>query len=141
MLETDLQFNKDMSNVIDNLKRMPKYKDKVWEKVTNMHKQLGEERGTMGIEAGEIFVQRQKDKQRRAEREEVKCREQLILQTSKSSALQAINLSQLLKKKWSEEKNAYIIMSKVKNETQRTVYANCKNVPYTAVSRRKFRNG
>jgi len=76
-----------MSNVIDNLKRMPKYKDKVWEKVTNMHKQLGEERGTMGIEAGEIFVQRQKDKQRRAEREEVKCREQLILQTSKSSAL------------------------------------------------------
>ena len=37
--------------------------------------------------------------------------EDLILKTSKTSALQAINLSQLLKKKWSEESNAYVIMS------------------------------
>ena len=31
----------------------------------------------------------------------------MVLQTSKTSALNAINLNQLLKKKWQEEKNAY----------------------------------
>jgi hypothetical protein len=35
----------------------------------------------------------------------------LILETSKTSALRAVNLSQLLKKKWTEEKNSYKVMS------------------------------
>jgi hypothetical protein len=36
-LEKDLQFNKDMSDAIDNLKRMPRYKNKIWDKVTKLH--------------------------------------------------------------------------------------------------------
>jgi hypothetical protein len=40
------------------------------------------------------------------------------LQTSETSALKAMNLNQLLKKKWSEEKNAYQIMSKIQSERQ-----------------------
>ena len=39
--------------------------------------------------------------------------DQLILETSKTSALRAVNLSQLLKKKWTEEKNSYKILSKL----------------------------
>ena len=57
-LETDPQFNKDLSSAIDNLKRMPRYKNKVWDKITGMHQRLEEERGHMGIEAGEIFTHR-----------------------------------------------------------------------------------
>ena len=42
--------------------------------------------------------------------------DELILKTSKTSALKAINLNQLLKKKWSEEKNAFKILSKIKTD-------------------------
>lgn len=38
------------------------------------------------------------------------------MDTAKLSALQAVNLSQLLKKKWSEEKDSYKILSKIKND-------------------------
>ena len=44
--------------------------------------------------------------------------DELILQTSKTSALRAVNLNELLKKKWSEEKNAYRIMSKIQSDKQ-----------------------
>ena len=44
--------------------------------------------------------------------------EDIILETSKTSALQAINLNQLLKKKWSEEKDAYILLSNIKTHQQ-----------------------
>ena len=40
----------------------------------------------------------------------------LILETSKTSALRAVNLSQLLKKKWTEESNSYRIMSNLKDD-------------------------
>lgn len=40
----------------------------------------------------------------------------MVLETSKTSALSAINLNQLLKKKWIEEKNSYKIMSNVRTE-------------------------
>lgn len=40
----------------------------------------------------------------------------MVLETSKTSALSAINLNQLLKKKWLEEKNAWKVMSNVKTE-------------------------
>ena len=42
----------------------------------------------------------------------------MIKQTAQKSALQAINLSQLLKKKWTEERNAYVIMTKIKSDRQ-----------------------
>jgi hypothetical protein len=44
--------------------------------------------------------------------------EQLIKNTAEVSALQAINLSQLLKKKWTDEKDSYVVMSKIKNDKQ-----------------------
>ena len=42
----------------------------------------------------------------------------MVLDTSKSSALRAINLNQLLKKKWTEEKNSYKLMTKISTEKQ-----------------------
>ena len=42
----------------------------------------------------------------------------MIQLTAQTSALQAINLSQLLKKKWTEEPNAYMIMSKIRTQKQ-----------------------
>jgi hypothetical protein len=42
--------------------------------------------------------------------------DELILKTSKTSALRAINLNKLLSKKWTEEKNAYKILSNIKTE-------------------------
>ena len=44
--------------------------------------------------------------------------DELILQTSKTSALRAVNLNELLKKKWREEKNAYRIMRKIQSDKQ-----------------------
>ena len=43
--------------------------------------------------------------------------EEMIKHTAQKSALQAINLSQLLKKKWTEERDAYVIMTKIKRDT------------------------
>ena len=58
---------------------------------------------------------RQKLVFRRKEREQDRAEnlEKLIKDTAKVSALQAINLDQLLKKKWTEEKDSYVIMTKV----------------------------
>ena len=42
--------------------------------------------------------------------------EEMIKHTAQKSALQAINLSQLLKKKWTEERDAYVIMTKIKKD-------------------------
>ena len=44
--------------------------------------------------------------------------EELIKNTAEVSALQAINLSQLLKKKWTDEKDSYVVMSKIKTDKQ-----------------------
>ena len=66
---------------------MPQFKNKVWDKVTALHHQIEEERGELGIQAGEIFKQRLQEKKKRQTEDESKCLEQLILQTSKTSAL------------------------------------------------------
>ncbi len=50
--------------------------------------------------------------------------DELILKTSKTSALRAINLNKLLSKKWTEEKNAYKILSNIKTEKQTRRIAN-----------------
>ena len=39
--------------------------------------------------------------------------------TAQTSAIQAINLSNLLTKKWTEEKDGYVILSKIKTYKQR----------------------
>jgi len=52
---------------------MPQFKKKVWEKVTIMHQHMEEDRGEMGVKAGEIFKQRLQDRQKRDAAEETKC--------------------------------------------------------------------
>lgn len=42
--------------------------------------------------------------------------EKLIIDTSKANPLRAAKLDTLLKKKWSEEKNAYRLMSYIKTD-------------------------
>ena len=44
--------------------------------------------------------------------------DKLIEDTAEVSALQAINLDQLLRKKWTDEKDAYVIMTKIKTDKQ-----------------------
>lgn len=72
---------------------MPAYKNKVWEKISAMHSQYEEEKGYQGLRAGEDARRRLVDKQKINESKESNNLEDLILQTSKTSALQAINLS------------------------------------------------
>ena len=36
-LEYDMKFKKEMSETIENLQRMPGYKNKIWDRVTDLH--------------------------------------------------------------------------------------------------------
>jgi len=55
------------------------------------------------------------DRKRRMEAEEEEKLEKMVHETAKSSALQAINLNSLLRKSWTEEKGAYLVMSNLKD--------------------------
>ena len=117
-LERDLQFRKDMQETITNLKRMPGFKNKVWETVTGLHNQYEQEKGEKGVRAGEVARDRLLLKQQQQEQDTGRGLEKLIQETAETSALQAINLSRLLRRNWSEEKNAYVIMSNIRSERQ-----------------------
>ena len=70
------------------------------------------------MEAGEktrVNLVKQKKEMEKAQTDGL---DEMIKQTAQKSALQAINLSQLLKKKWTEERNAYVIMTKIKSDRQ-----------------------
>lgn len=54
----DLEFKKEVADTISNLQRMPGYKNKIWERVTEMHNQFEEEKGFNGLKAGEMARQR-----------------------------------------------------------------------------------
>lgn len=56
-----------------------------------------------------------KERKQREQKNEMDLKD-MIEQTGKISALSAINLSQLLTKKWTEEKNAYMIMSQIRTD-------------------------
>jgi len=43
-----------MHDTISNLQRMPGYKNKIWEKITDLHNQFEEQKGCEGLRAGEI---------------------------------------------------------------------------------------
>ena len=105
-----------MNECIGILQKMPAYKNKVWDKISAMHNEYEEEKGMQGLRAGEEARKRLRDKLKGQDEAEAAGLDGLIETTAKISALQAINLSQLLKKKWSEEKNAYFIMSNIKTE-------------------------
>jgi len=117
-LESDIEFQRELSETVENLKRMPGFKNKVWERIVGMHNQHEQEKGERGLLAGQGARRRLQDKQRELQSRGKDGLENIILETSKTSALQAINLSQLLKKKWSEEKNAYVLLSKIKTAKQ-----------------------
>lgn len=97
---------------------MPNLKKKIFEKVNSQYEQFQIEKGEEGTRAGNLARRRIRLKKLADEQQEKDELENLILETSKTSALNAINLSQLLNKKWSEQKNAYMVMSKIKTEKQ-----------------------
>ena len=76
-----------MHDCIDILQRMPGYKNKVWEKISNLHNQFEEEKGMDGINAGRVarkrFIQQTKEREDKYQ----KSLDALILKTSETSAL------------------------------------------------------
>ena len=107
-----------MKECIDIMQRMPTYKNKVWEKIMQQHTEYEEAKGEHGKLMGDLARKRLVQKNKDQEEEFQKGLDSLILKTAETSALKAMNLNQLLKKKWSEEKNAYQIMSKIQTEKQ-----------------------
>lgn len=83
-----------------------------------MANEYNEQKGQLGIEAG--LKTRYQLTMKRKDREQAQKRnlDKLIEDTAEVSALQAINLDQLLRKKWTDEKDAYVIMTKIKTEKQ-----------------------
>ena len=53
-LEYDVEFKKEMNETISNLQRMPGFKNKIWDRVTEMHNNFEEEKGFNGLRAGEM---------------------------------------------------------------------------------------
>ena len=83
-----------------------------------MESQYTDQKGQEGIQAGHMT--RIHLAQKRKEREQAQKRnlDKLIEDTAEVSALQAINLDQLLRKKWTDEKDAYHIMTKIKTDKE-----------------------
>ena len=81
-----------------------------------MHQQMESDKGNLGMLRGQQAKQRLQRQRKLAEIENERKIDKLILETSKSSALRAVNLSQLLKKKWTEESNSYQILSSLKDD-------------------------
>ena len=106
-MEKDPGFQKEMFDAMNNLERYPALKNKVWQQLNDFHLQLEQDKGHKGMLAGEMARQRLIQKQKDEEEAYNLNIDNMVLQTSKTSALNAINLNQLLKKKWQEEKNAY----------------------------------
>ena len=68
--------------------------------------------------AGHITRIQLAKKRKERELEQKRNLDKLIEDTAGVSALQAINLDQLLRKKWTDEKDAYVIMTKIKSDKQ-----------------------
>ena len=117
-LELDLDFKNEMDNALMNLERNPTVKNKVWQQLIEFNQQMDIEKGQKGLLAGQLAKQRLKQKEIEDAEEHERLLDQMILDTSKTSALRAINLNQLLKKKWTEEKNSYKLLTKITTEKQ-----------------------
>ena len=75
---------------------------------------FNEEKGRIGTMNGQKIRQRLAEERRLREAAAEKDLEDMIQTTARTNAIQAINLSSLLKKKWTEDKDAYVILSKIK---------------------------
>ena len=100
------------------MEKIPSLRSKVFTQLGTLTSQWNEQKGQEGIIAGQnTRVQLAK---KRKEREQAQKRnlDKLIEDTAEVSALQAINLDQLLRKKWTDEKDAYVIMTKIKTDKE-----------------------
>ena len=118
MLAQDPSFRAEMDTCLKHMEKMPGLRAKVFNQLGTMATHYDEQKGQEGIQAGHMT--RVNLAKKRAEREQAQKRnlDKLIEDTAEVSALQAINLDQLLRKKWTDEKDAYTIMTKVKTEKQ-----------------------
>lgn len=105
-----------MSDTLHNIKRFKGLKDKTWGRLQEMHQQVMHEKAEIGVMKGRQAKANLQRQRRLKEIETERKIDMLILETSKTSALRAVNLSQLLKKKWTEDANAYRIMSNIKDD-------------------------
>lgn len=112
-LDRDAGFQTELRSCLKNLEQMPKLRQKVFEKLGQVNQQWADQKGQEGMIAGMMTRKRLVERRREIELQEDKRLDEIIEMTAQKSALQAINLSQLLKKKWTEETNAYQIISKI----------------------------
>ena len=117
-LGRDPSFQNEMQQCLEHMERMPGLRAKVFNQLGQMTTHWNEQKGQEGVQAGQET--RYKLAMKRKEREEAQKRnlEKLIEDTAGVSALQAINLDQLLRKKWTDEKDAYVIMTNIKTDKQ-----------------------
>lgn len=92
-LEIDQNFKNEMNKAISNLERNPTVKNKVWNQLSDFHQQLENDKGLKGLLAGQQAKKRLLSKERTEAEEEEKKIDQMVLDTSKTSALRAINLN------------------------------------------------
>ena len=118
LLSTDAKFQSEMKSAMQQMDKMPGFRAKVFNQLGHMASVYNEQQGKQGQRAG--FETRQQLSLKRKEREEEQKRnlDKLIEDTAEVSALQAINLDQLLRKKWTEEKDSYVVMTKIKTDKE-----------------------
>ena len=100
------------------MEKIPSLRKKVFHQLGAMHDQFHEEKGREGIAAGHNTRIHLANKRKEREQEQKRNLDKLIEDTAEVSALQAINLDQLLRKKWTDEKDAYVIMTKIKTDKE-----------------------
>lgn len=108
-----------MRQAISSLERMPQIRAKMVDKLNNLNRDYSEEQGKRGLEEGFKTQQRLKSQLSLRKKEQEKQLEQMIQLTAQTNVLHAIKLSDLLKPKWTEEPNAYKIISKITTQKQR----------------------
>ena len=118
MLARNLAFQKDLKYALATLDRNPDLKNRAWKSIVQLHAETQHEEGRKGLIAGLNARQRLLQKERRKEQEHERQLDTMINETAQTSALHATKLSQLLKKKWTEEKNAYKLMSNIRTDKQ-----------------------
>ena len=87
-----------------------------------MSVELENEKGQIGMSKGQEARERLKLKEKQKEQELNFHIDHIVNDAAKKSALSAIQLNQLLRKKWSEERNAYKLISGIKTERQKRRY-------------------
>ena len=107
-----------MEEVVQNMDRIPGMKTKLFNRLASAERNWEDIKGNEGIIAGRNARKRlYEGKVNREEQRERKL-EEMITQTAQRSALHAINLEKLLKRKWNEDKDSYFILSNLKTQKQ-----------------------